>query len=137
MNYFYSTDTGEIILTDNPAEWMGSTAVAPPTYDSATAGCFWRGTAWEIVVPTPEAAPIPKSVTRAQAKAALLLAGKLAQVQPAIDAITDPMQRGLVQIDWDDRLVFERSNSTLIALSAALGMSEAALDALFVAGAAL
>lgn len=74
---------------------------------------------------------MPVAVTRAQAKAVLLLAGKLAQVQPAIDAITDPTQRGLAQIDWDDRLVFERSNQTLIALSAALGMSEAALDALF------
>lgn len=88
-----------------------------------------------VYVAPPSSAP--QAVTRAQAKAALLIAGKLAQVQPAIDAITDPMQRGLVQIDWDDRLVFERGNPTLIALSSALGMDEAALDALFVAGAAL
>jgi hypothetical protein len=45
----YSPDTGELIRTDSPAEWMGLTDVAPPSFDPATAGCFWRGDHWEIV----------------------------------------------------------------------------------------
>lgn len=49
--YAYSPDTGELIRTDTPSDWMGLTDVAPPAFDPATAGCFWRGNAWEIVVP--------------------------------------------------------------------------------------
>lgn len=48
--YAYSPDTGELIRTATPSEWMGITEVGPPVHDPATAGCFWRGTAWEIVV---------------------------------------------------------------------------------------
>lgn len=55
----YSPDTGELIRTETPADWMGTTDIAPPAFDSATAGCFWRGTAWEVVqaVITPVAHP--------------------------------------------------------------------------------
>ena len=70
-------------------------------------------------------------VSRAQAKAALLLTGKLHLVQPAIDAIPDDTLRGLVQIDWNDRLTFKRSNPTVGALAAMLGWSAQELDDLF------
>lgn len=80
---------------------------------------------------------VPVSITRAQAKLALLGAGLLDDVQPAIDAITDPTQRAAAQIEWDDRLTFERTNPTLIALANAMGMSSEQLDALFAAGAQL
>ena len=80
---------------------------------------------------------VPYSVTRRQARQALLLAGKLAQVQPAIDAIANATQRAMVQIEWDDSLHFERDRPALLALSAALGMTAQELDALFVTAAAL
>ena len=80
---------------------------------------------------------IPHSITRAQARAALILAGLIGQVQPAIDAIVDPLQRALVQNDWDNRLTFERDNATLLALATALGLTDAQLDDLFVQGAKL
>ena len=51
--YAYSPDTGEIIHTETPAAWMGMTDVAPPVFDQATAGCFWRGDRWEIVQSQP------------------------------------------------------------------------------------
>ena len=91
----------------------------------------WNGTAW---VPY---APVPQSVTRAQAKLALLQAGLLGSIQPAIDAISDDTQRTASQIEWDDRLTFERSNGTLVTMATALGMSDAQIDALFIAAAAL
>lgn len=81
--------------------------------------------------------PVPKSVTRAQARQALLLAGLLDKVGLAIAAIPDPTQRGLVQIDWDDRHVFERNHPTLAALATALGMDDEALDQLFTTAAEL
>ncbi len=75
--------------------------------------------------------PIP-TITRAQAKAALIINGLIGQVQPAIDAISDPLQKALAQNDWDERLTFERNNPTLVGMAAALGMTDAQLDALFV-----
>jgi hypothetical protein len=47
--YAYSPDTGELIRSEIRADWMGATDVAPPDFDPATAGCFWRGDQWEIV----------------------------------------------------------------------------------------
>lgn len=75
--------------------------------------------------------PVPQVVTRRQARQALLLAGVLSQVPLAIAAIQDPLQRGMVQIEWDDSQVFERKRPTLITLAAALGMNDEALDQLF------
>lgn len=77
-------------------------------------------------------ASVPVSVTRRQAKQALLLNGLLASVQPAIDAIPDAAQRAMIQIEWDDSQVFERNRPALIALGSALGLSDIQLDNLFV-----
>lgn len=48
--YAYSPDTGELIRTETPADWMGKTEVSPPEFNPATAGCFWRGDRWEVVL---------------------------------------------------------------------------------------
>ena len=100
----------------------------------ARIGDLWDGTAFS----TPDANPaIPASVTRRQARQALLLAGLLASVQPAIDAIADATERGLMQIWWDDSLDFERSNSALITMATALGLDSAGIDDLFILAATL
>lgn len=85
----------------------------------------------------PVAPEVPTSVTRRQAKQALLLHGLLGNVQPAIDAIPDATQRAMIQIEWDDSQVFERNRPALIALGAALGLTNAQLDALFIEAAQL
>lgn len=90
-----------------------------------------------VVKPTAPAPAPPTVVTRAQARKALVLAGLFAQVQPIIDAIADPVQRQMVQIDWDDRLTFERTNPTLLTLSNALGLTAEQLDGLFTTAATL
>ena len=77
-------------------------------------------------------ASVPASVTRRQAKQALLLNGLLANVQPAIDTLPDATQRAMIQIEWDDSQVFERERPALIALGSALGLSDAQLDDLFI-----
>jgi hypothetical protein len=80
---------------------------------------------------------VPKSVTRRQGKAALLLAGKLDLVQPAINAIADTTQRALMQIEWDEALDFDRNRPSLIQMATAIGLDSAALDQLFISAAAL
>lgn len=80
---------------------------------------------------------IPRSVTRRQARQALLLRGKLALVQPAINAIQDATQRGLMQIEWDDSLSFDRDRPSLIAIGAAIGYDALGLDDVFMFAATL
>lgn len=75
---------------------------------------------------------VPAKVTRRQARQALLLAGKLSMVEPAINAIPDATQRALIMIEWQDSLEFERKRPSLIMLATAIGMTSADLDALFV-----
>lgn len=84
-----------------------------------------------------EAAKIPQTVTRRQAKQALLLAGLLDNVQPAIDAMPDATQRRLMQLEWNEALEFERTRPSLIQLATAIGLDAAGIDALFVQAAGL
>jgi hypothetical protein len=67
----------------------------------------------------------------------LIAVGKLHLVQPAINAIADPVQRAMVQAEWDKSQDFERSRPTLIALATAIGLDATALDALFIQADAL
>jgi len=98
-------------------------------------GWLWDGTT--LTAPPAPQIPIPSSVTRKQARKALAIAGIFDAVQPAIDAIADPLQRRLVQIDWDDAASYERTDSTLLTLASGLGQGDAALDALFLAASGL
>ena len=90
-----------------------------------------------VLVPASAVQPVPQAVTRRQAKQALLLAGLLDDVQPAIDAIPEATQRGLIQIEWYDSQVFERDRPALIALATALGLDSNDLDDMFRTASAL
>lgn len=85
----------------------------------------------------PIAPPVPQVVTRRQAKQALYLRSKLALVQPAIDAIQEPTQRALMQIEWDDSQEFVRTRASLIAIGTAIGLDSSGLDELFTLAATL
>ena len=93
-------------------------------------GNLWNGSAFVAVL-------IPQTVTRRQAKQALLIGGKLALVQPAINAIADATQRTLMQIEWDDSQEFQRTRASVISIGAAIGLSPAQLDDLFTLAATL
>ena len=80
----------------------------------------------------PENNGVPQSVTRRQARQALLLAGLLDAVPLALAAIPDATQRRLALIEWEDSLTFERQRPLLIQLSTALGLSSEQLDQLFI-----
>jgi hypothetical protein len=87
--------------------------------------------------PPTQPTAVPYSVTRRQAKHALLLAGLLGNVQPALDAIADPVQKTIMQIEWDDSQEFERNRPSLIAIGTALGLDSTELDDLFITASGL
>lgn len=86
--------------------------------------------AWDAVRATIDtaAAGVPKSVTRAQFRLALLDLDLLDDVEAMVAASND---RDL-QINWQDRQEFERNHPLVIATAAALGKTAAEIDALFV-----
>lgn len=71
-------------------------------------------------------------VSRFQARAALYQAGLLAQVE-ALMAHPDTPE--LTRLAWTDAQEFKRLSPTVLAMSMALGLDDAALDALFASAA--
>lgn len=126
---------GQVVLLDRafvrdgtqyPAEWLRQMSPA----DRA---------AWGLVeAPEPEApitpAPpvVPASVSPRQARLALLRAGLLDQVEAAIKAGTKQ-----AQIEWEFGLEVRRDHEWLAAVAGQLGLSDAQVDDLFRAAAAL
>lgn len=110
-----------INLSERVSELEPYEMAAPATPDRVFAG--------SDAVQTPR---VPAKVTRRQARQALAMEGLLGRVQPAIDAISDPLQRQLAQIEWDDSQDFERDRPLLIQLGYAIGLTDAGIDALFI-----
>lgn len=75
---------------------------------------------------------IPTVISMAQARLALLDAGLLDAVEHGISS----MPRA-TQIDWEFRHTVERHSPLVATFAAALHLNDAALDALFIAGAKL
>jgi hypothetical protein len=69
-------------------------------------------------------------VSRFQAFAALQQAGKLEAATAAATAAG-----GLAKLAWDNAIEFRRDSPTIASLAAAVGLDDAALDALFIAAA--
>jgi len=117
-------------------EFFGTCPDDSDTQIDGVLGVFLQSD-WEQMRADEMRARVPQSVTRAQAKLALLQAGLLSSVQPAIDSIPDATARTAAQIDWDDRLTFERSNGSLVTMAAMMGMTDAQIDDLFTAASQL
>ena len=87
-------------------------------------------------VATPAPPAVPQKVTMRQARLALLGAGKLSQVDPAINALPSP-ERETARIEWDYSSSVVRSRPLVVMLGEALGLDDAALDQLFITAAGL
>lgn len=85
-------------------------------------------------LPGPE---VPQVVTNGQAREALLNAGLYDQVGPAIASIEDADIRQRAEIAWQYRPSVERNSPFVAMIAQALGMTEAALDNLFIEAAQL
>jgi hypothetical protein len=112
-----SNTPGELRANFTGYEWVDLPYQAPPE-------------------PAPEVVAVPESVTMRQARLALLGAGKLASVTAAINTLPSP-QKEAAQIEWEYSQTVERNRGFVLLLSAALGLTDAQLDALFVTAARL
>ncbi len=101
----------------------------------ASIGYLWDGE--EFTPPPALAAPVPQSVTMRQARLALLGAGLLDNVDAAMAAIPDETMRRAAQIEWEYAATVDRTSALVSNLSGALGLTDAQLDALFIAAGAL
>lgn len=72
--------------------------------------------------------PVPAKVSRAQLKLALLELGLLTTVEAAIGASNDLA----LQINWIDRLEFERDHALVVAMGQMLGKAPEEIDAVFI-----
>lgn len=79
---------------------------------------------------------VPREIPNWRAKAILATMGKLAAVEAAIQAMPEP-QRTVVALAWGGDAKLARRGKTVLGLSAALGLTDAQVDALFVAAEAL
>lgn len=77
--------------------------------------------------PPPYVEPVPASVSRFQARAALHMANLLTSVEAAIAASDNVV----AQLAWADAVAFERTSPTITAMAGALGLTEAQVDDLF------
>lgn len=79
--------------------------------------------------------PPLKPLTRRQFRLALVMNGfALADIEALINQIEDDMQRQIIQIEWQDATVFERNNSSLLTMSALIGLSAEQVDELWAQG---
>jgi hypothetical protein len=100
-----------------------------------------KGIEWSGAKPTLKALPkpvaaVPARVTMRQARLALLNAGKLSGIAPALAAMPAG-QREAAEIEWEFATNVERESKIVAMLAAALHLDAAALDQLFTAAAAL
>jgi len=93
----------------------------------------WDGTTVTRVFTTEPAPPppVPETVSRFQARAALMLEGRLGDAEAAIAAANDP----LMSLAWAEAIEWKRSSPALNALAEEIGMTHDDIDDLFRAAA--
>lgn len=117
---------------------VDSLDVIPGLVDASIGGSIGDSIVNGAVVPkpAPPAPVVPSEITMRQARLVLLSAGKLAAVDAAIDAMSEPT-KSAARIEWEYSSAVQRHNGFVSQLGPALGLTEAQIDAMFVAGAAL
>ena len=104
-------------------------AMGPPLDDHAAMLAEWAAS---YVAPPPPPPVVPQVLTMRQARLVLHQVGLLDDVEAAVKAADRS-----VQIEWEFAGEVQRNWPTLVALASALKLDDAALDALFMAGAQL
>lgn len=103
--------------------------------ETAAIGDTWDGVAF--AKPPAPPAPVPASVTRRQAREALLNIGLLDDVEMAIANIEDATERKRAEIYWLDSATFERAHPMLAQIAGSIGLTDAEIDDLFIEAATL
>lgn len=145
MIMFYSPSTSGFYLPDIHGSAIPADAleITPSQYQSLMVG----QSGGQIIAPgaggipelkTPAQGPVlaPAIVTMRQARLALLGSGLLASVEDAINALPEP-QKSAARIEWDYSSEVHRNKPFVATLAAALGLTDAQLDGLFIQAAQL
>ena len=114
---YVNPDTGELLTISHPLQ-------TPPP-------------GWELVTgDLPEPAPtIPRVVSRAQGKGALMAAGLWSAVVAYVESIADSEERAWAELSVYDVNEWERDSPFLLTAATALGLTEQQVNDLFVAAA--
>ena len=134
MKYAYiESGTVREVVQSHPATLFSAAYAAQFVQVSDEVQQGWIDTEGTLTAPPVVVLPvvIPQSVTMRQARLALLGAGLLGNVDAAIAAQEEPI-RSHIQIEWDYATEIDRKWPTLLALSAALGLTPNQLDDLFI-----
>ena len=78
---------------------------------------------------------VPQQITRAQGKATLIKTGRWSAILAYVETISDPTEKAMAQVALHDTLNWERTSPTVLQAAAALGMTSAELDELFISAA--
>ena len=122
-------ENGIVVNLADATEAFGAQMGWIPAPEGAAIGATWDGSAFGPA-PAEPPRPVPDAISRFQARAALLNAGLLGQVEAAI-AQADAM----TQLAWAEAVEWKRSSPLINAIGAQLGLTPAQMDALFASAA--
>lgn len=141
--FFYSPTTRGFYINDVNGENIPPDALEISNTDYSallelqTQGMVIQPDSWgHPVADASPPSPIPTSLTMKQARLALLNAGLYAQAQSAVAALTGT-EGQKAQIEWEFSAAVNRGDALVVQLAAALGLTDAQLDDLFLAGSKL
>ena len=125
-----------IVATVAEAQAAYPDAICIPA-DTGSIGWLWDGDTLTPPPPEPPEPPVvPSAVTMRQARLALLGAGLLDDIDAAINGLPSP-QKEAARIEWEYSQEVQRHNGFVSVLAPMLGLTEAQIDALFIAAAGL
>lgn len=124
MKYYKNKETGEVFAYESEQErqeWGSPDLVelTPEEIDT-------------LLNPPPAPLPVPKQVSRAQGKVALIQAGLWQSVLDFVDNIEDSTQKAIAEIALNDTTHWRRDSPFLASAAQALRLTEDQLDDLFI-----
>ena len=127
----YGPEDFAAVATDLPAQHAERVLQCLGTDPAATLQALIDGT--EL---PPRPPRIPREIPNWRAKAILSQMGLLAPIEAALASLPEP-ERTVASLAWHGDAKLARHGKTVLGLSAALGLSDAQIDALFIAADAL
>ena len=111
----------------------------PNLIDGSIGGIGWDYINGELIAPIKPEPPkvIPQSITIRQAREIVIKMGLFQTVEDTLNGIEDDTQRLIARNYWEYSEVFERNHQILLALTAALGLTDEQLDEMFIAASKL
>lgn len=125
-NYRFSDASGGSVIRD---DGNAATVFAWPIIEGG-AMALWEADGSPEPGPFVSPPVLPAPITARQIRLALLGAGLLSQVEPAIDAMPEP-ERSAARIEWDYASEYRHDHHLIASLAAALGLADEQIDTLW------